>query len=165
MKTTISSLVMCARPLAPRKTGCSTRLRDADLDHPPRRGSAGSGKIRRRLRARPAPGSLPDLGGETTVTLRGSGIGGRNTELALAAALACIQLRSASSPRWPPTVTTAPPAPPAASPLAVKLSSPEKNWGSPPPNFYTTMTATPFSTSCIPTTRLCSNRTDGNQCK
>ncbi len=46
------------------------------------------GKVAAALARDAAPGTCLILGGETTVTIQGSGIGGRNQELALAAAIA-----------------------------------------------------------------------------
>ena len=75
-------------------------------------------------------------GGETTVTVRGDGNGGRNTEFALSAALELDRLENddGSSPAWRPTARTQPPAAPAPS-RAEKRSSGPARWGLDPESF------------------------------
>ena len=90
-----------------------------------RRRHACTRAIAREVALRNRPFAKPVLilsGGETTVTLRGKGSGGRNSEFLLAFALASTACRA--STRWPPTPTASTarrtmPAPlPTAPPLA-----------------------------------------------
>ena len=53
------------------------------------------------------------VGGETTVTLRGDGKGGRNQEMALAAAIAIGGMENVTTPVWPLMAPTAQPTLPA----------------------------------------------------
>jgi glycerate 2-kinase len=73
--------------------GYATRLEAVDVEGEAREVGARLGALVRDLRASPQAAALPSclcllMGGETTVTVRGPGRGGRNQELALAAAAA-----------------------------------------------------------------------------
>ena len=88
-----------ARSRAIWATGCSGEARDA---------GSRLAALARALPSRRAPVCLV-AGGETTVTVRGPGRGGRSQELALAAALALAASRARRCSPRAPTAATAPP--------------------------------------------------------
>jgi len=80
-------------------------------------------------------------GGETTVTVRGKGLGGRNTEMALAFAMAIEGPRGSRFSRRAPTGPTAPPMPQAPLPTGRRSRKPGPS----------VSTRSPFSTTTTPT--------------
>ncbi len=122
-----SRLALDAAARRARELGYRTLVLSSEIQGETREIARMHAAIAREIAATGRPVKAPACivtGGETTVTLRGDGLGGRNQEFVLAAALDIAGLDNVvvlSAGR--PTAATGPPTPPAPSPMAIPFAA------------------------------------------